>query len=582
VTFIESEFPSPDTTQDRVGPAPERTLDLESTSDLNRAQEHSTRDLAPATGDVETGDIGPEVVSHSLTSAFAPPAVAETLGPGTVLADRFLVERLLGSGGTSIVYQARDMASSTGTAPNKRIALKVPRSDVTDHARGASRLRHEFQITQRLAHPNIVKVLELYEEPQQCFMTMELIEGKLLSTFVRDWTLLSRPLAYKIIRSCGHALAHAHSREVVHGDFKPGNVFITRDEQVKVLDFGAAAATSGDASLRIPAGTPAYASPEVLDGATPDRRDDVFSFACVAYEMLTGQHPFDHLSSLEARAQGKTPQRPWNLSAPQWLALLSALSWERAQRPDDVANLAGALVPESAPVAEAVPIQPTLDIVSRELPPELMQPQRGWGFFLFLACAVAVIFVASQRQSEPDPVEEEVASTAPATPIAALPLMGKAVDSVMQQAAVTKASIATSSDDTTPSPEAAGSASVVAPKPAPTGPLSQISFEDRAIVTSEGSVAAVFLVKRSQPLRGRARINWSTQSGTADAGIDFASSASGTIEFADGQAQRAIYVPLRADLLKEEDETFTVKLHGAQNARVGTLGTVEATIRDDD
>ncbi|MGH8185086.1 MAG: Calx-beta domain-containing protein, partial [Steroidobacteraceae bacterium] len=107
-------------------------------------------------------------------------------------------------------------------------------------------------------------------------------------------------------------------------------------------------------------------------------------------------------------------------------------------------------------------------------------------------------------------------------------------------------------------------------------------FEDRAIVTSEGSVAAVFLVKRSQPLRGRARVQWSAHSGTADAGIDFASDASGTIEFADGQAQRAIYVPLRSDLLKEEDETFTVRLHGAQNARIGPLGTVEATIRDDD
>jgi hypothetical protein len=229
-----------------------------------------------------------------------------------------------------------------------------------------------------------------------------------------------------------------------------------------------------------------------------------------------------------------------------------------------------------------VPIQPTVDIVSRELPPELMQPQRGWGFFLFLACAVAVIFVASQRQGEPDPVEEEVASAAPAAPIAALPIMGKPVEAIMQQAAAAKASIVAASDDTTTSPEAAGSASVVAPKPAPAGPLSQISFEDRAIVTSEGSVAAVFLVKRSQPLRGRARINWSAQSGTADAGIDFASSASGTIEFADGQAQRAIYVPLRTDLLKEEDETFTVKLHGPQNARVGTLGTAEATIRDDD
>jgi hypothetical protein len=112
--------------------------------------------------------------------------------------------------------------------------------------------------------------------------------------------------------------------------------------------------------------------------------------------------------------------------------------------------------------------------------------------------------------------------------------------------------------------------------------LSEISFDSPSIVTTESSVAAVFLIKRSQPLRGRARVQWSANSGTADAGIDFASNASGSVEFADGQAQRAIYVPLRNDLLKEEDETFTVELLSPSNARLGTIPRAEATIRDDD
>jgi chitinase len=95
-------------------------------------------------------------------------------------------------------------------------------------------------------------------------------------------------------------------------------------------------------------------------------------------------------------------------------------------------------------------------------------------------------------------------------------------------------------------------------------------------------VAAVFLIKRSQPLLGRARVQWKATSGTADAGIDFASNAAGSVEFADGQAQRAIYVPLRNDLLKEGDETFTVTLKSPQNARLGGIATSTATIRDDD
>ena len=112
--------------------------------------------------------------------------------------------------------------------------------------------------------------------------------------------------------------------------------------------------------------------------------------------------------------------------------------------------------------------------------------------------------------------------------------------------------------------------------------MSEISFEAPAIVTSETSVAAVFLVKRSQPLSGRVSVSWKALSGSADAGIDFASSAAGTLTFADGQAQRAIYVPLRNDLLKEPDESFYVELQPTKGARLGKAARAEAIIRDDD
>jgi hypothetical protein len=134
-----------------------------------------------------------------------------------------------------------------------------------------------------------------------------------------------------------------------------------------------------------------------------------------------------------------------------------------------------------------------------------------------------------------------------------------------------------------PAPGPGAAAAVPAAKPpAPPAPLSEISFDSANIVTTESSVAAVFLIKRSQPLRGRVRVQWIATSGTADAGIDFASSAAGSVEFADGQAQRAIYVPLRNDLLKEGDETFKVQLKSPVNARLGPIAIAEATIRDDD
>jgi serine/threonine protein kinase len=550
------------------------TTDLESTTDL---QGEHTSDLSPVTTDVEPANI-----------VGTPELIREPLAPGAILCDRFILERVLGSGGTAVVHQARDMSTSGGEAANVRVALKAPRPDRGDRARASARLRHEFDQATKLAHPNIVRVFELHTHDDSCFMTMELIEGRLLSTLVRDWTMLPRPLANKILRSCALALHHAHEHDVVHGDFKPGNVFLTRDEDVKIVDFGASAALSGGSS-RIPAGTPAYASPQVLDGETPDRRDDVFSFACVAYELLTGQHPFQHRSSLEARAAGATPARAWNLSAPQWLGLLSALAWDREQRQADIMTLLESLLTEAEPIAIAPPIQPTGDVVSSELPQELMPSHRGWGFFAFVACAIVVIFIAAQRQddspAEPAVVAAAVEST-PSDPGAnALPqLANSVVGSVARETLPSADATLASTNPSLLSPAAAANP-IEAPRakpPAPTGPLSEISFESPMIVTTESSVAAVFLIKRSQPLRGRVRVQWSAQSGSADAGIDFGSNASGSVEFADGQAQRAIYVPLRNDLLKEDDETFTVKLQSPQNARPGTAASAEATIRDDD
>jgi serine/threonine protein kinase len=609
-----------------------QTTDLESTTDLTG--EHITTDLAPTT-DIEPAGTRSEIMAtpdlervhpaepmngkaDTHDTGFAArelpglgrqrPAAPKPLAPGTILCDRFILERVLGSGGTAVVFQARDMTceevrlkpdpqearcgSGFGLTPNLRVALKTPRTDRGDRARAAARLHHEFEQARKLSHPSIVHVFDLHDSGDTCFMTMELIEGRLLSTIVRDWTMLPRALANKILRSCALALDHAHDNDVVHGDFKPGNVFLTREEDVKIVDFGAAAALCGGSS-RIPAGTPAYASPQVLSGETPDRRDDVFSFACVAYELLTGQHPFQHRSSLEARDAGMTPARAWNLSSSQWLALLSALAWDREQRPAELPTLLDSLLTESEPIAVAPPIRPTDNLVATELPPELMPAQRGWGFFAFVACAIVVIFIAAQSQDGPDePAVVATADPAPSEP-ASLPLTNSIVGAVerSRESMAPDGPFATS-DTIAPaaartamlSPAAGPGAAVEVPAkpPAPPARLSEIAFESPSIVTTEGSVAAVFLIKRSQPLRGRARVQWTAVSGTADAGIDFASNATGSVEFADGQAQRAIYVPLRNDLLKEGDETFTVRLQSPHNARLGETSSAEAIIRDDD
>lgn len=503
------------------------------------------------------------------------------LAPGKVLSDRFLLEQVIGCGGTAIVFRARDMLSATGAAPNLQVAIKTPRPELGDPERAAKRLKHEFDHAKLLSHPSIVRVLELHEDEGRSFMTMELVHGKLLSQLLRDWTMVPASLTQKILRKCALALSYAHSQNVVHGDFKPGNVFITPDEDVRIVDFGTAAGPSSN-DTRIPAGTPTYASPEVLSGDTPDQRDDVFSFACVAYELLTGQHPFGRQSSLQAREEAKIPPRAWNLSTSQWLSLLSALSWQREQRPTSVEELLTRLNSEAPAATASAPIYVAPEeVVPAELPADLMPKQRSWGFFAFIACALLVTYFAFQRQNAAD----DASARAPIIPAAAsLPAPPPAA-TVAQPAVVEEAASAPAPQEAAPA-EASASPTLAAPvtatKPRPAAPMSEISFESSNIVTSESSVAAVFLIKRSQPLSGRVSVSWKAISGTADAGIDFASDASGTVTFADGQAQRAIYVPLRNDLLKEEDETFYIDLVSPRSARLGKTGRATAIIRDDD
>ncbi|MBL8271068.1 protein kinase domain-containing protein [Steroidobacter sp.] len=556
------------------------------TTSAPRAPEVSSPRVPEISSTSVTEDVGGGDVAKATTTVPSAPAPAKAverqppaLAPGKVLCDRYLLEQVIGCGGTAIVFRARDMLSAKGTAPNIQVAIKTPRPELGDPERAAKRLKHEFEHAKLLSHPSIVRVHELHEDEGRSFMTMELIQGKLLSQLLRDWTMVPPALAHKILSKCAEALQYAHSQNVAHGDFKPGNVFITADEGVRIVDFGTAAGPSTNES-RIPAGTPTYASPEVLSGETPDARDDVFSFACVAYELLTGQHPFGRQSSLQARDEGKIPPRAWNLSTSQWLSLLSALSWKREQRPTGVEDLLTRLSPERPVAIAPAPVHADPEeVVPAELPADLMPKQRSWGFFAFIACALLVTYFAFQRQNASDDGEAPTAPIVPA--VSALP--PAPTPAVMSQPAPAEvtATPAPEPEAATVTPEAT-KAPVTAAKPRPAAPMSEISFESSSIVTSESSVAAVFLIKRSQPLTGRVSVSWKTISGTADAGIDFASGASGTVTFADGQAQRAIYVPLRNDLLKEDDETFYVELVAPKSARLGKVARAQAIIRDDD
>jgi TolB-like protein/Tfp pilus assembly protein PilF len=158
--------------------------------------------------------------------------------------------------------------------------------------------------------------------------------------------------AWPIIEDVGAALANAHDHNVIHSDLKPANVFLTTSGRTKLLDFGIARVSRGpllQARFGQFALTPTYASCEMLEGKEADRRDDIYSFACVIYEMLCGDRPFGELTALEARESGTKVPPLEVLTQRQNAALAQALAFDRDRRTSSVEELIHALAVDHKP-----------------------------------------------------------------------------------------------------------------------------------------------------------------------------------------------------------------------------------------
>ncbi|HEX6572260.1 MAG TPA: serine/threonine-protein kinase, partial [Steroidobacteraceae bacterium] len=236
------------------------------------------------------------------------PATQVELRRGSVLRDRYVLGEPVGSGGMSIVFRARDLRRDASDAGDTYgIAIKVLRQEMRASGAANARLKREFRQTQALRHPGIVRMFDLDCDGDTWFITMERLVGTSLDARLKQLPAMPIDMAdaMRIASACADVLAFAHQQGVLHGDFKPGNVFLEDGGTVKVLDFGAAPASLQSAAADrgpVPrAATRAYASPEVLAGEAAEPRDDVFSLACVLYELLSGRHPFGRLPANKAR-----------------------------------------------------------------------------------------------------------------------------------------------------------------------------------------------------------------------------------------------------------------------------------------
>lgn len=268
-----------------------------------------------------------------------------------ILKGRFLLEKVLGVGGMGVVYKARDRLKVEAQDRDPYVAIKVLSEEFKSHPEAFISLQRESRKSQRIAHPNTVKVYDFDRDGDTVFMTMEYMDGKPLDQLIGQYkaTGLPRDDAWEIIRGMSSALVHAHAENIVHSDFKPGNVFIIGNDMAKIFDFGIARAVASVDSLANSTGdktvfdagnlgalTPAYASLEMLEGETPDFRDDVYALGCVAYEILTGEHPYNKIPANEAFKRGLKPKKIQGIKKHQWKAIEKSLAFKRENRTDSV------------------------------------------------------------------------------------------------------------------------------------------------------------------------------------------------------------------------------------------------------
>ncbi len=259
------------------------------------------------------------------------PMPADHPAAGT-LVGRFRLVHWVGSGGTGDVWLAEDEVLG------RRVAIKLPHPNLIADESVRREFLREARAGSMLEHPGIATVYDVGDSPCGPFIAMAYIDGPSLREMVREAPV---PLADAVawIAAAADALAHAHARELVHGDVSPGNLMLDRDGHLKIVDFGLARslAPGVDTTRSHVHGTYPYMAPEILRGEVPDLRADLYALGAVLYQLLTGELPFEGRTPgayvgavLEGRLRDP---RELNGAIPERIALL--LLQAIAAKPED-------------------------------------------------------------------------------------------------------------------------------------------------------------------------------------------------------------------------------------------------------
>ena len=228
---------------------------------------------------------------------------------------RFEIAEMIGRGGMGVVYLARD------TKLDRIVAMKSMPAELQANSTAQMRFIREAKLLASLSHPNIAVIHEIIEPDEGIgYLVLEYIPGETLAERIVKGPLNLQD-ALTVALQIAKAVAAAHEHDIIHRDLKPGNIKITPDGTVKVLDFGLAKTVEGEVvaqqnTVTEPGrviGTPTYMSPEQARGQTTDKRSDIWSFGCILYEMLTGKVPFEGETTSDTLANVLQAEPDWDM-----------------------------------------------------------------------------------------------------------------------------------------------------------------------------------------------------------------------------------------------------------------------------